>query len=98
ARPIFPVGGPFRSVARKSHPPEWAFAFTKQRTNVLGYKARYFERVSTTRIKRLLPDVVAVVEGHGTCSLQRQHRLDVFRHRLGRTLHITLGIRLTHLF
>ena len=75
---------------RECDPAKRAFAFTEKRANVFGHEAGNLERILTARIEGHLADVVAVIEGNRAVSFQREHRLDVARHRFHRALHVSI--------
>src|SRR6185369_16159464 len=82
-------------IARQRNPAKRSFAFAEKRANVLGHETRYLKRILATRIKRLLANVVAVIESDRARTLQREHRLDVPRHRLHRFLDISRRVFFT---
>src|SRR5215217_950843 len=79
-------------IARQRHPAKWSLAFTEERSNVLWHKTRDLEGVPATCIKRLLANVVAVIESDRARTFQRQHRFYMPRHRLHRPLNISIRI------
>ena len=62
-------------VTREHHPPERSLAFAEQRADVLGHESRNLECVGDAGVTGLGTDVVAVVEGDRSATLEREHRL-----------------------
>src|ERR1051325_4090813 len=85
-------------VAGESHPAERPLALAEERAYVLRHEARYVERVLNPRVERLLAYVVPVVEGDRARALEGEHRLDVARHRLRRTLDVRARVAAPQLF
>src|ERR1043165_1170115 len=84
-------------IARQRRPAKWSLAFTEKRTNVFRNESGYLKRVFASRIKRLLANVVAVVECNRARTLQGQHRLDVLGHRRGGLLDVCSRVVRTQL-
>src|SRR5260370_9719282 len=64
-------------VTRKGYPPEGTLAFAKQGPDVLGNEAGDLESIGDSGVACLRADVVAVVDGDGSTTLERDHRLHV---------------------
>src|SRR2546425_996578 len=61
-------------VPRKRDPPERAFALAEQGPDVLGNEARDFEGVGDPCVPCLRADVVSIVEGDRSTTLEHEHR------------------------
>ena len=79
-------------VATQCGPAKWPFPFAKERPDVLRNEAWNIERVLHSGLFRLRTNVVAVVECDRAFLLQREHRLDMHRHRFHRTRDVFLRI------
>src|SRR2546426_827309 len=75
-------------VARQRHPPERPLALAEQGPDVLGNEARDVERVGDACVPRLGANVVAVIEGHRSATLEAEHRLHVRRDARHGTLQV----------
>ena len=64
-------------IARQRDPAKRSLAFAEERADVGGNEARKRERVRHALVLRDLTDVVAVVEGRHSRTLEREHGFDV---------------------
>ena len=84
-------------IAAQRGPAERADAAAEQRADVGWDEAGEVEGVGDALVLGFLADVVAVIEGRDAHVLEREHRLDVARHRFARGLGDRGGIALAHL-
>src|SRR5579871_3350317 len=63
-------------IARERYPAKWSGARAEERANVLRHEAGDEEGLGASGIAGEAADIVAVIEGHGTGTLQCEHGVD----------------------
>ena len=82
-----------RWVARQRRHPERPAALAEERADERGDEAGDLERVLDAGIPGVGADVVAVVEGDGTRTLEGEHGADVIGHGCCRSADVLVGVR-----
>src|SRR4051812_28443147 len=67
-------------ISRKSHPTKGTSPFTKLRTNIGRDKSRYFKGIPDSRLLRLCPYIVAVIEDDHSPFLKLKHGFYMLPH------------------
>src|SRR5438552_2249065 len=79
-------------IAAQRDPSKRTFSFAEERAAILQHEPSNIEYLFDAGLFRLRANVVPIIESNRAALLQREHRIDVHRHRSHRALNVLVRI------